>query len=567
MKSGTRIRLSVKSIYMICYLLFPYLCAAQELIIEVETGHYQIDTINKLVIVRLTNNLPNTALSEYESVKFRLDTDEFLLSNHQTQLTTTRTYQLKKGVESYNLFLTQLPLINISTDTAILDEYKILANLSYADNEQLLNAHIGIEIRGGFSVTYPKKSYDIELWEDTSGEDNRDERFGNLRSDDDWVLDAIYNEPLRLRSYTAHKLWLNIHQAHYLDQKASAKSGTDVMYVELFLNKEYKGLYMLSEQVDRKLLQLKKYEANELKGELYKGVTWGATTFGSIPPFDNSLPSWGGYELKYPKPEDWTDWQNLYDFTDFVVNANEDNFRDEIWSKFHQGNLIDYFIFLNLLRATDNQGKNIYLAKYDQDAPYFYAPWDLDGCFGTIWDGSRRTTTDDILSNGLYDRVLQSDEGFHAKLEKRWAELRKEVLCQATLTTNIAKRFNDFASNKIYEREALVYPNYPFDAESMTYTIDWLEARILFLDHYFNYNPMLNISSSPQAYLYPNPTSDYLYLANCEDLIGSAYLITNTNGVVVQEGYFKASLNVQNLSGGLYILNIQDKNLKFFVIR
>ena len=77
---------------------------------------------------------------------------------------------------------------------------------------EIISSNIGIEIRGGFSQTYPKKTYDIEFWNDPSGNETIDVQFGDLREDDDWILDAMYNEPLRINSYISHKLWLNLNQ-------------------------------------------------------------------------------------------------------------------------------------------------------------------------------------------------------------------------------------------------------------------------------------------------------------------------------------------------------------------
>ena len=101
----------------------------------------------------------------------------------------------------------------------------------------------------------------MEFWNDTLGAVTSDVSFGELRTDDDWILDALYNEPLRLRSYVANKLWLSIHQnPYYIDERPNAKSAADVMYVEVFLNGNYNGIYNLSEQVDKKQLKLKSYK-------------------------------------------------------------------------------------------------------------------------------------------------------------------------------------------------------------------------------------------------------------------------------------------------------------------
>ena len=51
------------------------------------------------------------------------------------------------------------------------------------------------------------------------------------------------------------------------------RSGTVGQFVELYLNGEYKGIYCMSDEINRKLLGLKKYKNNTIQGILYKSGT------------------------------------------------------------------------------------------------------------------------------------------------------------------------------------------------------------------------------------------------------------------------------------------------------
>ena len=157
----------------------------------------------------------------------------------------------------------------------------------------------------------------------------------------------------------------------------------------------------MSEQIDRKLLKIQK-QSNKLTGELYKGILLaGNTTFNLIRPYDNNSNIWDGYELRYPKSIQDVGWERLHNVTDFVMNSSDTYFRTNVWRRFNYENYLDYFIFLNLIRATDNTAKNIYTARYRKLGYYFFVPWDLDGCFGTKWTGARDTNVDDILANSF----------------------------------------------------------------------------------------------------------------------------------------------------------------------
>lgn len=202
-----------------------------------------------------------------------------------------------------------------------------------------------------------------------------------LRSDDDWNLQAMYNEPLRLNNKTSFELWDKIDTLHYLNEEPDAINGVRMRYVEIFINDEYRGVYGLGEKVDRKQLKLKKHNGT-IRGQLYKGDTWGATTFSPAPPFNNNSDTWGGFEYKHPDEE--IDWTELHEFVSFVRFSSDADFYANYQSYFSIDNAISYLIFVNLARLTDNLGKNIYVAKYNNNYPYFYVPWDLDGSLGTI---------------------------------------------------------------------------------------------------------------------------------------------------------------------------------------
>ena len=40
-------------------------------------------------------------------------------------------------------------------------------------------------------------------------------------------------------------------------------------------------------------------------------------------------------------------------------------------------NVIDHFIFINLVQGNDNTGKNMYICRYDDNYSLFFVPWDF----------------------------------------------------------------------------------------------------------------------------------------------------------------------------------------------
>ena len=543
-------------IFLLIYL--PALCFGQSDAIEIEKHHAFIDSELKMILIQ-EGNLDNLESSNQNgNLIFNLPQGEFILSNAPSELSYSDSYEVWFNAENYRLYFTALPLISINTSEEIKDEPKVHATLSYADEEQTLEANIGIEIRGGYSVFFPKKTFDIEFWTDDINEESLDVQFQNLRSDDDWVLDALYNEPLRIRSTIAHKLWIDLHQLYYQEEAPDAKSGADLIHVEMFIDGSYEGVYALSEQIDRKLLKLKKFD-DGMRGELFKGISNNYTTFNTLSNYNNNLRSWGGYEFKYPKQSEITDWSSLYEAVDFAIRSSDEDFTTKIWQYFDKQNFMDYYIYVNIIKGTDNRGKNIYLGKYDVDEKYFYSPWDLDGCFGNTWEGLEDGDVDLIMTNHFYDRVIQLDPGnFIEEVSAQWFAYRENILSIDVLKERFDHTFNTLNDNNTYERESLVYDNYNFDNTDLNYIKQWIEDRIEVLDVYFG-NLSFVIPDLPEneLILYPNPTDNKLFIHNYQNVIGKSFELYNSLGESVLKGEIRGELiQLGILPSGLYFFEV-----------
>ncbi|RZL13486.1 MAG: hypothetical protein EOO62_07970, partial [Hymenobacter sp.] len=317
---------------------------------------------------------------------------QYTLLHPVAKLSTRTSYQAASRGTVYTVYFTQVPVLALRTRHQIVDTPSVYAHLVLTDTTGIkAQSATGIEFRGGYSQSYLKKSYELSLWADTLGASSQDLSLLGMRTDNKWNLQAMYNDQARVRLKVANELWQDIHQLYYKAQEPSAQSGIKLAYTEVFINDSYQGIYTLTERIDRKQLKLKKYSQG-IKGELYKGTGWGAAdAYLSVPPFANTSVTWGGFE--YKEPSEVTDWTNLSSFVNFVVNSSDNNFYSQYQSKFNLANAVDYYLFLNLMRATDNTAKNLYVAKYKANEPYYYVPWDLDGVLGNDWSGANVNIT------------------------------------------------------------------------------------------------------------------------------------------------------------------------------
>ncbi|MBL7939482.1 MAG: CotH kinase family protein [Flavobacteriales bacterium] len=550
-----------------CWLLLLGKLAAAQETVQVPVGRYGVDYTLQLVVVAMGGS-EIQAQWPGDKVAVEVEGTSFALAVPQAVLVTGEAYELvSQDGSTYTLYCTELPLFHVRTPHAIVDEPKVPGMLSGWSGEELIEDQaLGIEIRGGSSLTYPKKSFLIELVTDTLINEQMDRSLLGLRSDDDWNLQAGYIEPNRLRSVVGMELWSDLHALYYADEEPEALTGVRMRHFELFINDSYRGLYALSERVDRKQLQLKQYNGT-IRGELYKGIGWGGSTFTSIPPpFAQNAVVWGGWE--HVHPEGNPNWAELSELVSLVVNGTEPNIHALMRQRFHLPTMVDYHLFLNLLKAEDNTGKNIFLARYDEGEPYFYVPWDLDATFGLSWNGLFNVSTDLFLSNGVYARWFTdlSPGGFVESMCERWTELRAGPFTVEAIMDRFHAHYARLVSNGVYTREELAWPAYVHDPDHLQAMAGWIEQRIAYMDQELgSYCRLLSVAEHQGNYNFrvaPNPAQGWTSLQLPDESPSCSVVLVNSLGQSVRQynGIGNGSaLDLAGITPGAYVLVLQQQ--------
>ena len=192
-----------------------------------------------------------------------------------------------------SVFRSQLPLIKIQTGKkSIKDKDRITAKLTIeqqkrADSLILFSSDISIEIRGSSSKTFPKKSYSFQLI-DPSGKPHEATLLG-LPSESEWLLYAPYSDKSLLRDVIAYKISRDL-----------GRYATRTVFVELFLNGKYNGLYILEEKI---------------KQDSHR-VNTGADKI------NKNVPVSGGYILRIDRPGDGKRYLKPAKFSKYVSNQS-----------------------------------------------------------------------------------------------------------------------------------------------------------------------------------------------------------------------------------------------------
>ena len=467
-----------------------------------------------------------------------------------------------------------MPTITIVTDGPIVNSPAVHGTITVDDhNGTVIEMHGGFKIRGTSSQQYDKKSYRVELWADETGTEMIDTTFLGLRSDDDWNLEALWAQPLRLRDKVANELWMEMYQLPYQENEPKALPGIRMKYVDLYVNGTYVGVYALTERMDRKQLGLRKYNGN-LRGLLFKGNGSGAPTFEDLPAYDNTLDTWGNYEWIYPNESDAViDWSALYSFTNFVMNATNTAFYSQYSTMFDVQNAIDYFLFINVLKAMDNMGRNLFVARYKKSSEFLYMPWDLDAIWGLDTDGNQTNNATGFMTNGFYDRLLNDcgANGFAVMTQDRYNALRTTVLNREHIMELVRNQYEELLADGAYDREHEAWPDYSVDESQLDYMSAWLDARFAYLDEEINSAcgtwSSDEVEEPDRVEVFPNPAKDQLYIRFSEtpsnvvvvrlyDMTGRlVYTATSTDQVL--------SIPIQQFRSGIYTILIQQNENQF----
>ena len=369
------------------------------------------------------------------------------------------------------------------------------------------NSFAKVKWRGGSTNTADKhkRNYKIK----TLNEKGKKQEISllGMREDNNWILDAGQIDLFRLRNRIATEIWNDFAtKPYYASKEPKAKSGVTGKVVEVILNNEYRGIYSLTEAMDRKELKLKKYDDKnqEFHGQLWKVSSWDKATFWDIDKdYDNTQETWHAFETKYPDIDDVnpTDYSPLYEAIDFVANSNDEAFKKEVGDYFDIPVLIDYQLFQETLKPVDNNGKNMFWGIYDvaKSKKLTLAIWDLDASVGQFWQCSTPLHPNRVFPNtdlgvkdgfNLYHRLSSLNvDNYNEKVASRYQELRKTYFSEENLISRYQGYYDMLVKSGAASREECKWSKdsdiggYPLNFKSeIEYIKNWIINRLNYLD-------------------------------------------------------------------------------------
>ena len=430
-----------------------------------------------------------------------------------------------------------LPLIIIDTYGAeIPDEPRIPAYMGIIDNESGVNqltddfndydGHITIERRGNSSQWNDKRPYRFETV-DQDGENNNVELLG-MPEENDWVLYAPWQDKTMIRNVLAYQL-----------SNDMGRYASRTRYVELYLNGDYQGIYVLMEKIkrDNDRVNISKLNPEEIEGDDLTGgyilkFDWFFTgdNIGGFQSDNDGIT----YNYHYPKPSDIVPEQEEYiqnyidDFENIMLS---NNYADSIIgypSMMNVESFVDFILVQELAKNVDAYRLSTYIYK-DKDSidnRLTAGPvWDFNHGFGNCDYGQTWEPENWLLEYNpeggdqmsFWWELLWQDENFREKVSARYSELRSNIFSESHIFEIIDNSVNHLGEsiNRNFLKWPVLgiylWPNFQvFDTyeEEILYLKSWISQRLSWMDSQIlqlNVDKYNEIIKYAVHNVYPNP--------------------------------------------------------------
>lgn len=425
--------------------------------------------------------------------------------------------------QALQIFGDPIPFIKISTSKKIKDEPKTEAKMQiFIKDSLLLSSRIGIEYRGAVSqMFYEKKSYGIELWDETNK--GISGSLLNLPAEEDWILHGPYADKSLIRNVLAYQVSNNI-----------GRYAPKTQFVELEINGDFRGLYVLMEKIKRgeervniSKLSSKTSAADSISGGYILNIdkTVGAG-YSNQDDYNESNAITSKYDQSgkvskntkihflydYPKPTTISEPQKAYienymhQFEKALSSSDFSDTKLGFRKYIDEDNFIDYFLLTELFQNFDGYRISTYLQKERGEKLKMGPIWDFDLSLGSkgfchnmnqenknywIFEYNKYCGDDMWVVPFWWPRLLQ-DKLFVEKLNARWKALRQNEFSEVVLIQNVDSQVNYLKNTKAVERNfnrwkilnKRIEPNETKGSHDQEVNLikNWLRQRLVWMD-------------------------------------------------------------------------------------
>ncbi|MCO5937187.1 CotH kinase family protein [Mucilaginibacter sp. RB4R14] len=378
---------------------------------------------------------------------------------------------------------TGLPIFNITTAAPVVSKVDYVAgsiniNTNGLYDQETNDIKLQIKGRGNSTWGMPKKPYRLKF-------DSKAKVLG-LASAKNWVLLANYTDKTLMRNYIADGI----------AQSLSSDFAPHGIFVEVVMNGEYQGTYMLTEQVE---VNAARVNITELK-PADNGAS--VITGGYLLELDQRkqdpylFATNGGIPFTIKSPDVPSDAQTAYikgyiqDTESAIFAANFADLVNGYAKYINSDSFINWFLVNELFKNQDAANFSSMYYYKDRGGKLGMGPaWDFDLGAGNV-DYSDATKPEGWwVKDGPWFKRLFQDPAFLTKVRTRWQFLKANGIpamyksiddSQAYLTLPAQENFTKWdILNKYVWPNPVVLGTYPREVAQLKY---WLTQRVAWID-------------------------------------------------------------------------------------
>ena len=433
-----------------------------------------------------------------------------------------------------------LPIVVINTSgQGIPDDPRIVAHMGIIYNGpdtmnhvddpfNEYNGRITIETRGQSSQDFQKKSYRFET-QDSAGLNLNVSLLG-MPPENDWILYAPYSDKSMLRNAITFEMGSKLE--NYCSRTA---------FCELFLNGEYRGVYILMEKIKRddgrvnidplwpvddagdQLTGGYIFKVDKIDADYVEGISGFTST--PVPSYPNAKDII--YQYFDPRPDELIPVQRSY-LKEQILEAEASlisgSFDDpEIgYNRYlNTSSFVDFMLLNEVSKEVDKYRYSSYFYKKKESKGgeiYAGPPWDFNLGYGNVdyWNEGLLTNNwlfDDVHANEwsivFWWKRLMEDPFFKDLATTRWEYLRSTEWSDAKIQFMIDSITGliDEAQERNYAQWPIlgtyVWPNYDWEnntyQDEVDYFSNWIFNRLHWMDNNFGgriLNPSAEIETA-----------------------------------------------------------------------
>lgn len=323
----------------------------------------------------------------------------------------------------FDIVFTGLPVISLYCGEDIgIEDTAAQMSLSVFDSEPVATT-VHTHLRGGGTRSSEKKNLRVKFIRDENGRKNVINLPGfGLR--ENILLNPMVFDETMLRDRINWKLYGDLLGSGYDGAFGARKTA----YVEVFLNDEYQGVYLMMEPMDAEEELAKEGGRNLLTDGVYRSVIFNFAD--DRPVTQNPLKDVGRYELRY-EPLQTRQFGLLEEYLNLLREQDDEAFVSRS-ACMDMESVVRYVLLRQVACLADNISNNMYLwaRMTPEGVRYTLAPWDMDISWGRKPE-TVGANDENWLAFPLVDRMLVcSVPGLKELMLQRWDEWRGEIFTQ-----------------------------------------------------------------------------------------------------------------------------------------